>query len=150
MYFLKLVSLKFFKNWMLIRKRKQKTYLDVQIKTPSYYTSWVTIWTFWNKMISSFCLMYENNFYFELKVCNSLGFHFLLKKTIILNRLGCFREQHWRPWWSASVRCVQLNHLQYESYSSKACLEGAELRYIISGFLKFFLGFFWTTYAFEL
>ena len=83
---------------------------------------WVTIWTFWNKMFLLFCLLeYElkNKIYFELKVYNSLGFHFLLNKTILLNQLSYFREEHVRPWWSTSVKLLQQNHLQHESYSSE-------------------------------
>ena len=69
------------------QKARQKTSLDVHNKNSFWvfhnYRSWVTIsiWTFWNKMILIFCLLwykFKNNFYFEVKVYNSLGFHFLL------------------------------------------------------------------------
>ena len=89
-----------------------------------------TKFLFWNEILFSkrnfvqfisenIMSMIKNKYDFELKVSNSLGFHFLLYMTILLNQLSCVRGQHWRPWWSTSVIILQRNHLQLESYSSE-------------------------------
>ena len=83
--------------------------------------------------------MIKKKYDFELKVSNSLGFHFLLYMTILLNQLNCFRGQHWRPWWSTSVIILQWNHLQLESYSSEVHWREVENKYICNAEIKIHL-----------